>query len=107
MKDLTLKDKQKYLVISICMLCVAGIAISLCVKWQNETPGYQDKNFDHAYFQTFFLSVGKSLAFVVYSVKKFIYREEQQPEVITMKENKAINSDISEDEIVEVFHEEN
>jgi signal transduction histidine kinase len=106
MKDLSLKDKQKYLVISICMLCLSGITISLCVKWQNETPGYQGKNFDHAYFQSIFVSLGKSLAFVVYAVKKFINKEEQ-PKIISMKENMAINSDSCEDEIVEVFQEEN
>ena len=76
MSDLSVKEKQRYLIISMCMMLVAGISFSLCVKWQNETPGYHGTGFDHAYFQSFFLSVGKSLAFIVYAVKKVIYKEE-------------------------------
>lgn len=96
MKEISAREKQKYLVISMCMMCVSGVSFSLCVKWQNETPGYQGANFDHAYFQSFFLSVGKSLAFIVYAVKKVIYKEDQAT-VASMKENIAINSDSSED----------
>lgn len=76
----------------MCLICVAGFSYSVSVKWQNETPGYQGLHFDHAYFQTLFLSIGKSLALVVYAAKKVIYKE-KKISLTSRKMNEAINSD--------------
>lgn len=82
----------------MCMQLIAGISFSLVVKWQNETPGERGFNFDHAYFQSFFLSVGKSLALIVYAVKKVIYKDEGA----VAADIQAINSDRNEDDLLEV-----
>jgi hypothetical protein len=56
---------------------LGGVFFSLSIKWQNETSGYGGYKFDHAYFQSFFLSVGKSLALIVYAVKQRINKKKE------------------------------
>ena len=60
------------------MQLLGGVFFSLSIKWQNETSGYGGYKFDHAYFQSFFMSIGKSFAFIAYAFKQRINKKEER-----------------------------
>lgn len=51
------------------LVVVTGATYSIVQKWQNETKGYKNENFDHPYFQSFVVTFGEMLSFVVYFIK--------------------------------------
>jgi len=76
-------------------MLISGTALSVIVRYQNLTPGYDNKLWRHPYFQSFVSGSGQLGGFLVHYINFRREKQRQIKHVTQERKSLAITNDMS------------